>query len=519
MGLFDNIFKKKPKKTVKNRKVEAFRYRSAYSSNERKKAEVDHVHTHHYSRQRERTALIDEARALEDNTSLIKYAVNEKTRYCVPIDWIPSIKSSRKKKAIKKYLDNAFKYCDLTGRKSFYKICSIVKLRQTIDGDCGVYTLNAPKNSKLITGEDDNFLKLQIIDAKRIGNKNDVKRLNDENNIEGVEIDKNLKPTKFHIYKTNKNSILEYDFAVDSNNFFLVFNSFKCGQYRGFSELTQAIDDVKDAYEILLGEKMVVKYSGKLLAIKKTETGELDEDQGFPIPQENEFCSTVKPCGLVDCENCNPKTHTENHGDFHVLATGLREEIKQFTNERPNATFNGFLLHLEKSVARSLNVPALWFGIADRIQGTDLRLRLRQFENSIKEERRWLESEFYTPLLIKIIAHGIKSGLLQGVTLEEAIAGRWNYPSDPTVDEGRTSGRLSEEMKSGVLTRSEFVSSQGKDPDDHENAMEQQTVDLINRAKRIGKKTGVNFETAFNILKINDGNLSESTDINSNSNE
>jgi uncharacterized Fe-S cluster-containing radical SAM superfamily enzyme len=102
------------------------------------------------------------------------------------------------------------------------------------------------------------------------------------------------------------------------------------------------------------------------------------------------------------------------------------------------------------------------------------------------------------------ISKAIKSGILPAYKgADEGGFLKWDFTLPPkfSIDLGRDSAARREDYKLGFKNLSEVIAEQGQVLEQHMDARERETVDLINRAKRISDGTGVDFGTALSMLQ------------------
>ena len=134
--------------------------------------------------------------------------------------------------------------CDLTGRHSLEKMAQLACMGMFVDGDHGTVLAEA---------EDD--LRLQLIEADRIGNPNDAQQREDY--IRGILLapKDSERPGRVLGYKVFNRNVLTSQYTEDPNgpfdpiNFIHLWDPSRGDQYRGRSILAPILDDCRDIDE------------------------------------------------------------------------------------------------------------------------------------------------------------------------------------------------------------------------------------------------------------------------------
>lgn len=468
-----------------------FRREAAKTSTNRKTADQLLDRPDSGTNHTDRLQLIREARWLEENSSVIKSILRKYRTFAVGrLQYIARTQNEAVNKTINNYVNRWMKYADLGGRHHFRTLAGLGVTSMKRDGDVG-YIVTEVDPSPM-----DRLLKicpirLQAIEADRIGStmgyagqpagKPFRKLTKSEQDFSGVVIDSFTgRPKRYRIYNRAQYSGTQQPaIEIDASNFIHLFDPTRLDGYRGFSAFDSAINDIKDAQEILACEKISVKYLSSVSGVVTNTTGEPDGDV------------------ILDADHADYNADAETlkqvrPGEIKHMMEGHKFEALKF--DRPTPTFNGFLETLMRWTGLSVNLPFgfvySWAG-----QGTAVRMEAAQAAREFELTQLILEERFLDPIITRVIAKGIQDGDIPAVP--DFDVGEWRYPAKVTADVGRESKALIEEKMAGLISNTQIASDRGEDYELVQRFNQSESLRLIENAKELVAASGGEIELKY----------------------
>jgi len=333
-------------------KMTGFRRNGAQSTTNRKAASSPLTHPDSRSNHTDRVQLIREARELEENSAVIKSILRKYRTFAVGrLQYIATTSNEEANKQINAYVSRWMKQADRTGRHHFRTLAGLGVTSMKRDGDIGFIVTEVPltraeKRLKVSP------IRIQAIEADRIGavvsfGGNSTKQFEPlaqgEQDFSGVVVNENGVPLRYRIYNRSADGgNFTPATEVPAQDFIHVFDPTRIDGYRSFSAFDAAIDDIKDAQEIIGFEKIGVKFLCSKAGTVTNATGEAPDDV------------------LLDTDHADynadaARLKTINPGQIDYLMEG--EKFEPIDMDRPSPTFNGFFDTLIRLTGLSLNLP------------------------------------------------------------------------------------------------------------------------------------------------------------------
>lgn len=463
--------------------AKGFRREGAQSSTRRRTIDQSLNHPDSSGEHADRIQLIREARWLEENSSVIKSILRKYRTFAVGrLQYIARTQSEDVNKQINAYVERWMRHADLCGRHHFRTLAGLGVTSMKRDGDLG-FIVSEPAPTPQEQALKVCPIRLQAIEADRIGSAIGYagpstgrpfrKLAKGEKDFSGVVVDANGKPKRYRVYnRATTGSTMVPALEVSAENFLHLFDPTRLDGYRGFSAFDAAINDIKDAQEILACEKISVKYLSSQTGVVTNATGEAEGDVLLDTSHAdyNEDAGTLKAI---------------NPGEIKYMQEGQKFEALNF--DRPTPTFNGFLETLMRWTGLTVNLPFgfiySWAG-----QGTAVRMEAAQAAREFEQTQLILEERFLDPIVQRVIARGIQLGHIPPVP--DFDSGEWRYPAKVTADVGRESKALIEENMSGLISKTQIAAERGEDRELVRKFIISEQLEIVEDAKKIVAASG-----------------------------
>jgi capsid protein len=218
--------------------------------------------------------------------------------------------------------------------------------------------------------------------------------------------------------------------------------------------MQHSINNLIDILEILSMEKLAVKTAGDITRTITRENPQFDgttaDFEAFGMrPQDY-------PQGVYD----NP----EQVGSFiggKILSLAPGEKLESFQSQRPNASFTGFIEHLQKDSTAGV-LPYQFTADPNGIGGAAIRLVVSKAERHFGARQHMFMTRFLSPVWGYVISNAISRGDLP--PNDEWHKVNWVTPRRVTVDAGRESAANQKDIAMGLKTLSDHFSELGMDP-------------------------------------------------------
>jgi len=279
--------------------------------------------------------------------------------------------------------------------------------------------------------DEDRELRLQLVEADQIGELFMPK--NTPGYVSGVYLNSDGSRAGFHVY----DRVGEMQYANPqiiepwNANFFI--DPMRM-QERGITTYETCIQNIRDKFEILNYEKIIVKDISTTGIITYTQRGAADE---------------------FDFD----KTETNSDGNVSFIKhaesgireyMGIGEEAKVLESNRPSPTFQGFLKVLDTENCHGLNLP---YGfLVDPSEPTGAGIRVIAHIANREFER--IQNDVVSPILTNIIAVKLLDAAERRVISRHPnlLRGQWMFPPPPTADAERESDISIREVRAGHST-------------------------------------------------------------------
>lgn len=374
-----------------------------------------------------RSELVRRSRYLSQNSGFIREMVSAMSLYSVGDGMRPQAESVSPEwnRQAEDYFNRWGRHAELTGRFNLTQCQHLVCKRLDVDGEIFVHKV-----------EDAGQLRIQLIEAHRIGDESDTEEL-----VDGVKLDKVGRPVSYRLL--NDNGTHE---DLPAPNVLHIFDPDSPSLVRGCPTLQHSINHLLDEMELLALEKHAVKDNADISRVLTTNRITAD-DGDFKLGGNKDSAPTdsgwlQKILG----------------GKLVALQQG--EEIKSFESSRPSPTFTGFLEHLRRDSALGM-LPFEFAADSSKLAGAGVRLTVAKADRRFSYRQTLLIDRFLRPLWLWVIGNAIALGKLDAV--EGWTEVNFTTPRRVTVDAGREAQQNREDVKAGLKTLSDHFAELGMD--------------------------------------------------------
>lgn len=406
-----------------------FRYRAARQTNDRELA-FRGPHPNSALISRDAVRLMFEARDLSENVGFVKGHLRKVQLYGAgTISYEPETGDSGMDSEIHAFMEyfNATAHIGL--EHTLTRLVQLALVGMTRDRD----------SLLVFCRDDDNSLKLQLVEADQIGEL--FAFINKPNYIQGVYMD-GPRRVGYEVY----DRVSDYQYAnpqfVPAHDGIFFYDPLRAS-VRGITAYETSIQNIRDKFEILGYEKIIVKDISTRGVITYTQRARADE---FDYDETQ-----------TDVDgNVSYIRHKESGVEQYM---GVGEQFQVVQHNRPSPTFQGFIRTLDEEDCQGLNLP---YGfIVNPADGGGVASRLIAHVANREFER--LRNDVLSPALNKIrtiiLADAMERGLIS--RHKNFRKGFWMFPPPPTADIQRESDISIREVRSGLSTRTGEWAMQG----------------------------------------------------------
>ena len=334
--------------------------------------------------------------------------------------------------------DWANKPCDITGRFNLWESQQIACRKVDVDGEIFI----------LKTYSSDGVAKIQLIESHRVGTSLAAVGAPD-GMYDGILFNKYGAVIGYNVIRSDGTTRL-----IAANSIMHLHHPENVSGARAYSPMQHSINNLIDILEILSMEKLAVKTASDITRTITRENPQFDgstaDFEAFGMrPQDY-------PNGVYD----NP----EQVGSFiggKILSLAPGEKLESFQSQRPNASFTGFIEHLQKDSTAGV-LPYQFTADPNGIGGAAIRLVVSKAERQFGARQHMFMTRFLTPLWGYVIGNAIARGELP--PNDEWNKVNWVTPRRVTVDAGREASANQKDIAMGLKTLSDHFAEQGMDP-------------------------------------------------------
>jgi len=379
-------------------------------------------------RARDRNTMVKKCRYAERNYGLYNQILNDTVMYVVGggMRMQSHCEDPEVGREHMEYFYEVSRKLDVTGRFSFEDCQKLITRSWMRDGDTFA--------AKVRNGRDQ--AKIQLIEAHRVGDPAD--RDVPERVWDGVEFGEFGEVVAYWVYRSNGSSR-----QVLANAMMHIVDFTSSSASRGTPILQHATNSLQDMDEILEAEKRAVKDQSEVTRVLNKAGGFVDDNMAAELGGGDRCYS-----GLVE----------QAGGKLLVLEPN--EKLEHQESKRPSQTFNGFIAELQRDVTFG-SLP--WDFVVDpsKLAGAGVRLVGNKADRFISHVQNMVINQFCIPTYQYIISDGIEKGLIR----DDRSWYKCSVITPPslTVDAGRESANDREDIKMGLMSRSEYYKTHGSE--------------------------------------------------------
>ena len=406
-----------------------FRFRAAQPSLNRETANRG-PHPNSALVSRDAVRLMFEARDLSENVGFVKGHLRKVQLYGAgTLSYEPETGDSGMDSEISEFMEFFNQTAHIGGEHTLTRLVQLALVGMTRDRD-----------SLLVFCRDENeSLKLQLVEADQIGEL--FSFVNKPGYINGVYMD-GPRRVGYEVY--DRVGDLQYanpQFVAAHDGVF--FYDPLRASVRGITAYETSIQNIRDKFELLGYEKIVVKDISTRGVVTYTQRGKADE---FDYDDK--------------VENSDGTLSYIQHKDSGIQEyMGVGEKFEVVGHNRPSPTFQGFIKTLDLEDCQGLNLPYGFMVDPNEAGGVAARLVAhvanREFER--------LRNDILEPALNKIRTIILADAMERGAISRHPNfrKGSWMFPPPPTADIQRESDISIREVRSGLSTRTGEWAMQG----------------------------------------------------------
>ena len=482
----------------------------------------------------DRRQLMKESRSLFKNVSEVASAERLFRRYCIPRSWRCNSGDKDVDKMVTDYiaLQMEAENFDYSEEHSAPAMWGQALIDMGVDGDSFI---------RLVRPRGERSFRCQGIRADLIGtteNARDGVRFGDAANpnqpnpntrrqsIGGVLLDSRGRRTAYEKYRPAVDRMTSSGYSFERNipksSMLHIYDADHLDQVRGVTHWSTAINNIKDIHDIWKFEKSNQKRAASIAGVVQNEQGKAPTGLSRTDPKPGLSARTNKALALKksvydDCsdedeapkEKVDPnKPQVKEVMGSHLIYLKTNEEIKEYQNNRPGATFLEFTKYLIRSGSTSISLP---YGVAydaSDLQGAPLRFEMSKANEVFKYVRLDIvEARMANPWIKAKLVEGIENGMLPRLRLRDIpkLKGEFRYAASATADELYQSQSFLKMSHAGFVSGSDIAELKGRTFSDVIQEREMELEIVYQSAKRAWEKSDKSLPIEFFIDRIASG--------------
>lgn len=413
--------------------------------------------------QRDRVTMMFEARDLAENVGFVKGHLRKVQLYSAGIlSYEPHTGDKGMDSEITDYMDEWMQVAHTGLEHNFNRLIQLSVMGMTRDCD-----------AMLVFQRDVDMMRLQLVEADQIGELYSFS--NNPTYIAGVYRNTDGTRRGYKVYERMGDMQYGNSQFVDARDAVFFIDPMR-NSIRGVTAYDTAITNIRDKFEILGFEKIIVKEISTTGIITYTERGHAEAfDYDKAVTNSDGSISYLRH---------------EDSGTREYMGQGEKFEVVK--HDRPSNTFQGFLKMLDSENCQGLNLPYGFVvdpsepgGVAARIIA---HIANREFER--------VQNDVLRPNLNRIRTIILGDAIERGdLTKHPKFAqGRWMFPPPPTADIQRESDIAIRETRAGLSTYTEQYAIYGQSMEKQWDIKAQEAVlrhTLADRATKELKAIGI----------------------------
>jgi len=395
---------------------------------------------------RDRIELLWDARDLHRNFGILQGMVSRIVQYAT--DDILYIASTGDKVADGEY--QAFmrewgERCDVTGRHQLGQLLRMAETAMLVDGDHGWNMVDVEEAGEF-------QIRIQPIEADRIGNVLNPADAGNPLCIGGVNIDEVGRVLSYAIYKRDRiTSNVTFEHEVPADSFLHIFDPWRVDQYRGVSALAAALAPARDLYEIASAEMQAAKW-------QVGHAGMIYTDDPYKPGNDSAWNTSDATAGGGSSGASRPSEISMKAGKVLRLVQGEKIQFAPGTT-RPSGAFMALYSATVRAICQPLNMPYGFLYDMSALSGHTGRVEIAQATRAIARLQKLLVAQALNPVRDRVLSRAIATGQLG--FHPNWRQGRWGFGATLTGDYGNDVQAKLALLNAGVITVSDMISDNG----------------------------------------------------------
>lgn len=385
----------------------------------------------------DRRILLGYARYLYYNLGIVRGAVDTKARLAIGDGLAPRPFTSNEQWNAKaqELWEQWASFPDVTGKFTWGEMLRLASVAIDRDGEFFCILTKGSEGNPLI----------QLIESHRVGSGKTISsELTDGKFFDGVWVNKLGRPTHYR-FLTGEKFPEEKTKELPAQAVLHAYESVRTDEYRGVSNLAQAVNHLRDIVDIVGYEKFSSKIRAALaLQIEKTNETSGPSLLGHRVKQQDAFTG-----GQLTVEKLLAGTIVD-------LEPGSK--LSSVIGDRPEAQTMELLKFLIRDVAVGLGMPYEVVWDASALNGTSVRMTLRMMQETIRQRQVLMMNKICKRVWGYVINCYINEGKLS--KNDEWYKVEWNTPAELSVDL-RQQQQDREDLKLGLTNYAELYGKYG----------------------------------------------------------
>lgn len=389
-----------------------------------------------YRAHRDRINLMWDARDMVRNFAILRGIVARLVQYVA--DRVQYVSTTGDEMIDGSYQDYFHEWCetaDLSGRYRLGDLVYLMLWGTITDGDHGWKIVEL----------DEETLKIQPVEADRIGNPHESLKANDDNYIAGIHIDDLGAPVSYDIFKRQRSNKYSMEAQVPASEFIHFLDPLRVDQYRGVTPLATALAPARDLYDIYLTEKQAAK-------TQSAHNGVISSSD----PYKTVGAFARKDSGGDD--KSKPGSLTMEAGKILRLPEGDSINFAPPMN-RPNGAFMSLVEVMVREISIGLNLPYGFVYDMSALSGHTGRIEVAQAMRTIRRWQTLLAERVLDKVRDHVLSRAISLGKLQ--PHPKWRSGKWGFGASLTGDYGHDVSANLQLLQNGVITVSDMIAERG----------------------------------------------------------
>lgn len=435
-------------RAVARERLKFFAYDAASPGNRRGRSggRMKNASSESWRAGRDRISLMWDARDLHRNFGILQGMVARIVQYATDdILYIPSTGDQGADSEYQAFMAEWSEKADVTGRHQLGGLLRMAETGMLVDGDHGWNMVDVEENGEW-------QIRIQPIEADRIGN---VLNPSDAGNplcIGGVNIDDVGRVLSYSIYKRDRiTSNVTFEHDVPAQCFLHIFDPWRVDQYRGVSALAAALAPARDLYEISDAEMLAAKW-------QVGHAGMIYTDDPYKPGNDSAWNATDGASRASSSGGDRPSEIQMQAGKVLRLTQGEKVQFAPGTT-RPSGAFMALYTATVRAICQPLNMPYGFLYDMSAFSGHTGRVEIAQATRSIARLQKLLVTQALNPVRDRVLGRAIAMGQLG--FHPNWRSGRWGFGATLTGDYGNDVTAKLQLLNAGVITVSDMISDNG----------------------------------------------------------